>query len=65
MSQTKHGNDMLHKFGIDPVKLCLTPINSSTRIDKDEYSISFDKKRYRDIIGSFLYLIASGLNITF
>lgn len=41
---------------MDSVKPRATPMSLSTKIDRDDYGISFDVKRYRGMIGSFLYL---------
>lgn len=52
INQSKYANDMLKRFGMDSVKSCAAPMSSSTKIDKNDYGISSDEKRYRGIIGS-------------
>ncbi|XP_050874997.1 uncharacterized mitochondrial protein AtMg00240-like [Lathyrus oleraceus] len=42
-----------------------TPIPTNGNLDRGEYGKDVDVKKYRDMIGSFLYLIASRPNIIF
>lgn len=42
-----------------------TPIVTSTKLDKDETRSQLNNIKYRGIIGSLLYLIASRLDIMF
>lgn len=44
---------------MNSIKYCPTPMSSSTQIDKDEYVISFNEKKYRGVIGRLLCLTAS------
>lgn len=61
ISQTKYCLDLLKKFEIKDSKTISTPMASNVLIDKDETRVDFDITRYRSIIGSLLYLTASGL----
>ena len=40
-------------------------MNTSTRIDLDEEGIPIEEHKYRKLIGSLLYLTASGPDITY
>ena len=42
-----------------------TSMSTSTKLDIDEGGESFDKKTYRDMIDSLLYLTATRLDIMF
>ena len=44
-------------------KEAYTPMATSTYLDLDEKGKSMDESRYRGMIGSLLYLIASRLDI--
>ena len=48
---------MLKKFGMKNVKAIGTPMSTSTKLDKDDQGIRVDKKLYRSMIGSLLYLM--------
>ena len=65
ISQEKYTKDLLKRFEIENSKISKTPISTSTKLDKDENGIKVDKKRYRDMIGSLLYLTASRPDIIF
>ena len=42
-----------------------TPMSSSIKLDKDEHGVAVDTTKYRGMIGSLLYLTASGPDIMF
>lgn len=56
INQSKYANNILKKFGMDPAKLSAASLSSFTKIDRDNYGICFDEKRYRCMIGSLLHL---------
>ena len=63
INQTKYVRDIIKKFGIDGVKSRKTPMSTTTKLNKDENGKSVDKKRFRGMIESLLYLTASKLDI--
>ena len=65
INQTKYARDILKKFGMDRVKSSKTPMSSTTKLNKDENGKPVDEKRFWDMIGSLLYLIASRPDIMF
>ena len=50
---------------MDASKAINTPMSTSTKLDMDESGESFDKKTYRGMIGSLLYLTATRPDIMF
>ena len=62
-SQTKYCIELIKKFGMKKYKETSTPMATSTYLDLDEKGKSVDESRYRGMIGSLLYLIASRLDI--
>ena len=65
ISQTKYALELLKKFDMQYCKSISTPMASALSINKDESGIVVDGKRYRGMIGSLLYLIASRPDIMF
>jgi hypothetical protein len=59
ISQTKYTHDILKKFGTDNAKSIKTPMGTNYHLDLDMGGTSVDKKVYRSMIGSLLYLCAS------
>ena len=64
-NQSKYIKDMLKKFGLDNSKPIKTPMSTETKLTKDEESESVDSTKYRGMIGSLLYLMASRPDIMF
>ncbi|XP_020236278.1 uncharacterized protein LOC109815872, partial [Cajanus cajan] len=60
ISQSKYCNELLKKFGMDGCKEAATP-----NLDLDEKGTTVENSKFRGIIGSLLYLIASRPNIIF
>nr|GEZ82480.1 hypothetical protein [Tanacetum cinerariifolium] len=56
---------MLKKFGLEDSKPIKTPMSSKTKLTRDEDEESIDDTKYRGMIGSLLYLMASLPDITF
>ena len=56
---------MPKKFKIEDAKPMKTLMSSSIKLDKDEHGVAVDTTQYRGMIGSFLYLTASRLDIMF
>ena len=46
-------------------KVAKTPMSTTTKLNKDEDGVNVDKKWFRGMIGSLLYLIASKPDIMF
>jgi hypothetical protein len=63
ISQTKHIQDILKKFGMKDAKPIKTPMGTNGHLDLDMGGKSVDQKVYRSMIGSLLYLCASRPNI--
>jgi hypothetical protein len=59
ISQTRCTRDILKKFGMYKAKSIKTPMGTNCHLDLDLDDISVDKKVYRSIVGSLLYLCAS------
>ena len=65
INQSKYTRGILKKFGMEGCKIIGTPMSTSTRLDLDEKGKTVDKKFYRSIIGSLLYLTASRPDIMY
>ena len=65
LSLTKYALELLKKFDMQDCKSISTPMASALSIDKDESGIEVDGKKYRGMIGSFLYLFTSRPDIMF
>jgi hypothetical protein len=63
MSQMKYTRDILNKFGMDKAKPIKTLMCTNGHLDLDLGGTSVDQKVYRFMIGSLLYLYASGSDI--
>ena len=63
ISQTKHIKDMLKKFKMEDCKPMSTPMITGSELRKDDESMKEDKKLYRSMIGSLLYVTTSRPNV--
>ena len=54
---------MLKKFGMEDCKLVSTPMIIGCKLSKDDESKKVDKKLYRSMISSLLYVIALRLDV--
>jgi hypothetical protein len=59
ISQTKYIREMLERFGMEDCKPIITPMQTSCKLSKDDYSKSTDQRQYRSMIGSLLHVITS------
>ncbi|GJW27333.1 retrovirus-related pol polyprotein from transposon TNT 1-94 [Tanacetum coccineum] len=64
-NQSKYIKEMFKKFSLEDSKPMKTPMSSDTKLPKDEECKSVDSTKYRGMIGSLLYLMASRLDIMF
>ncbi|GKB11749.1 retrovirus-related pol polyprotein from transposon TNT 1-94 [Tanacetum coccineum] len=64
-NQSNYIKEMLKKFGLEDSKPMKTPMSSDTKLTKDEECESVDSTKYRGMIGSLLYLMASRPDIMF
>ncbi|GJZ20582.1 reverse transcriptase domain-containing protein, partial [Tanacetum coccineum] len=64
-NQSKYIKEMLKKFALEDSKPIKTPMSSETKLTGDEDGESVDDTKYRDMIGSLLYLTASRSDIMF
>ncbi|GKE36366.1 retrovirus-related pol polyprotein from transposon TNT 1-94 [Tanacetum coccineum] len=64
-NQSKYIKEMLKKFVLKDSKLMKTPMSSDTKLTKDEECESIDSTKYRGMIGSLFYLMASRPDIMF
>ncbi|GJS98450.1 ribonuclease H-like domain-containing protein [Tanacetum coccineum] len=65
ISQDKYVAEILKKFDFATVKTTSTPMEPNKALVKDKEADSVDVNLYRSMIGSLMYLIASGPDITF
>ena len=63
--QAKYSKELIKKFGLEDSKFCNTPMDTTTKLDKDDQGKCVDIKLYRSMIGSLLYLTASRPDIMF
>jgi hypothetical protein len=48
--------DLMKKFNVEELKPVSTPISTATSLDPDEDGKAVDRREYRNMIGSLLYL---------
>ncbi|WVZ84834.1 hypothetical protein U9M48_031821 [Paspalum notatum var. saurae] len=63
--QAKYTKDILKKFDMSDSKPMTTPMSTNTALDADEHGEAVDKKEFRGMIGSLLYLTATRPDIQF
>ncbi|WVZ80540.1 LOW QUALITY PROTEIN: hypothetical protein U9M48_028008 [Paspalum notatum var. saurae] len=63
--QAKYTRDILKKFEMGDSKPMTTPMSTNTALDADEDGETVDQKEFRGMIGSLLYLTATGPDIQF
>ncbi|GJU80615.1 retrovirus-related pol polyprotein from transposon TNT 1-94 [Tanacetum coccineum] len=61
----KEGKELLLKYSFDSCDPVDTPIVEKSKLDKDKEGKVVDLSHYRDMIGTFLYLIASRPDLQF
>jgi len=65
LCQSKYCNDILKKFEMESCKATITPMSTNCYLSVDEAGTAVDQTKYRGLIGSLLYLIASRPDIMF
>ncbi|XP_030964210.1 secreted RxLR effector protein 161-like [Quercus lobata] len=65
ISQEKYAKNLVKRFDLDSKKHTSTPMSSSAKLSHDAAGVEVDPTLYRSMIGSFLYLTASRLDIAF
>jgi hypothetical protein len=65
VSQSKYLKYMLKKFGFENVKSIKTLMATNGHLNLDEGGTIVDQKLFRSIIGSWLYITASRLDVMF
>jgi hypothetical protein len=63
ISQMKYTQGLLKRFGMNDAKPSKTPLGTDGHLDLEKGGMSIDKKAYRSMIGSLLYICASILDI--
>ncbi|WVZ94205.1 hypothetical protein U9M48_040126 [Paspalum notatum var. saurae] len=63
--QAKYTRDILKKFNMGDSKPITTPMSTNTALDADEDGETVDQKKFRGMIGSLLYLMATRPDIQF
>jgi hypothetical protein len=63
--QAKYTNDLMMKFNMAELKPVSTPMSSAASLGPDEDGDAVDKREYRSMIGSLLYLTATRPDIQF
>jgi hypothetical protein len=59
ISQTKYIREMLKRFGMEDCKPVINPMQTSCKLSKFDDSKYIDKRQYRSMIGSLLYVTTS------
>ncbi|GJR93910.1 reverse transcriptase domain-containing protein [Tanacetum coccineum] len=62
---TKYALEILKKYGMDSSEPVDTPMVESTKLDKDLQGTPVDATRYRNMIGSLMYLTSSRPDLVF
>jgi hypothetical protein len=63
--QAKYMKDLMKKFNMAELKPMSTPMSSTASLGPDEDEKAVDKREYRSMIGSLLYLTATWPDIQF
>jgi len=65
LCQAKYCRELLKKFNMENCKEASTPIATGCYLDADETRVDVDQTKFRQLIGSLLYLTVSRPNIMF
>nr|GEX08749.1 hypothetical protein [Tanacetum cinerariifolium] len=64
-NQSKYIKEMLKKFGLEDSKSTMMSMSTEMKLTKDDEADSMDITKYRGMIGSLFYLIASRPDVMF
>ncbi|XP_024031669.1 uncharacterized protein LOC112094581 [Morus notabilis] len=65
ISQGKYAQNLVKNFGLSQSQHMRNPMGTNDKLTKDECGMSVDLSLYRSMIGSILYLTASGPDICY
>lgn len=65
ISQSKFALNLVKKFNLDSFKVIRIPMGLQDKLTKNSNEIPIDKKLYRNMIGSLLYLTTNRPDISF
>ena len=65
LSQSKYARNLVKKFGLESTSSDRTPMSPNVKLTVDLFCKSVDSSLYRSMIGSFLYLTTSRLDISY
>ena len=65
LGQTKYATDLLKKFGMEECKPSLTPMEQNLKLSKFEGGGLVDGTKYRQLIGSLIYLTNTRPNLSY
>nr|GEW54820.1 uncharacterized mitochondrial protein AtMg00810-like [Tanacetum cinerariifolium] len=65
INQSKFALEILKKFGMDSCDSVDTPMMDRLKLDEDPLGIPVDQTRFRSMVGSLMYLIASRPDLVF
>ncbi|XP_031091065.1 uncharacterized protein LOC115996058 [Ipomoea triloba] len=65
INQAKYTRDLIKKFGLEGKSSVKIPMSTSLKLDKNEEGKDVDQTKYREMIGSLIYLIASRPDISY
>nr|GEY54525.1 integrase, catalytic region, zinc finger, CCHC-type, peptidase aspartic, catalytic [Tanacetum cinerariifolium] len=65
INQSKFALEILKKFRMDSCDYVDTPMVDRLKLDEDPSGIPFDQTRFRNMVGSLMYLIASRPDLVF
>eukprot|EP00253_Pinus_taeda_P005723 PITA_05723 len=65
ISQAKYVNEVLERFNMQDSKETITPTVMGLKLSKEDSSKDFDPSVYKSIVGSLMYLTATGPDIMF
>ncbi|GKD47602.1 retrovirus-related pol polyprotein from transposon TNT 1-94, partial [Tanacetum coccineum] len=65
INQSKYALEILMKYGMDTSDIVDTPIGDISKLDEDPLGIPVDQTRFRDMVGSLMYLTSNRPDLVF
>ena len=65
LSESKYAKNLVKKFGLESASSIRTLMSPNVKLTVDLFCKSVDSSLYRSMIGSFLYLTTSRLDISY